>query len=152
MQACGQVASHRLPVLHAGTSTASHTRASAAQVDTIPGCNVVVVSELPQNRFQLLFTAHPAIRQFITVIKMSRKIQKCFWAPNTYSCSIIHLCCAIFSCKIAKMNSLKQNRSEHPLQYTKHRMHCLTSASCHLLSPTKVFLRAIFSLTGSSGN
>lgn len=152
MHACGQVASQGLPVLHAGTSTASHRRASAAQVNTIPGCNVVVVFELSQNRVQLLFAAHPAIRQVITVIKVSRKIQNCFWAPNTYSCSIIHLCCAIFSCKIAKMNSLKQNRSEHPLQYIKHRMHCLTLVSCHLPSPTNVFLHAIFSLTGSSGN
>ena len=145
---------HRLSVLHAATSTASHRRANAAQVDTIPGCNVVVVVvfELPQNREQLLFAAHLAIRQFITVVKVSRKIQNCFWAPNTYSCSIIHMCCAIFSRKIAKMNSLKQNRSEHPLEYTKHRMHCLTSASCHLPSPTNVFLHAIFSLTGSSGN
>ena len=152
MQACSQAASYRLSVLHAGTSTASHRRANAAQVDTIPGCNVVVVFEFPQNRVHLLFAAHPAIRQFITVIKVSRKIQNCFWAPNTYSCSIIHMRCAIFSCKIAKMNSLKQNRSEHPLEYIKHKMHCLTSASCHLPSPTNVFLHAIFSLTGSSGN
>jgi len=95
-------------MLHAGSSTASHRRANAVWVDTLPGSSVVVIFELAQNSPQLLFAAHPAIWQAITVIPLSRKIENCLWAPNTYSCSIIHMCCAIFCCKTAKMDSLAE--------------------------------------------
>ena len=87
-------------MLHAGTSAASHRRADAAWVDTGGhfnlGAALWLIVDLAQNRLQLLFAAYLAIRQAISFIALCRKLENCFWAPSTYSCSIVHMCCTIF--------------------------------------------------------
>ena len=84
-------------------------------MDTIPGSSVVTFFELAQDRLQLLFAAHPAIGQAINIIPLPIITEDCLWPPNTYSCSIVHTCCAVLCCKVTKMDSLLQNTSEHPL-------------------------------------
>lgn len=67
----------------------------------IPGSCTVVVPELAQNRLQRLFTAHPAIRQAITVIAMSRKLSIAS-GPRTPYHTYVLLCLQIQNSQDAK--------------------------------------------------
>lgn len=70
-------------MLHVGSSTASHRRPNAVWLDTLPESSAVAVFELAQNTLRLLSIAYPAIRQAITIIPVSGKIENRLWAPNT---------------------------------------------------------------------
>lgn len=95
----------------------------------IPGSCTVVVPELAQNRLQRLFTAHPAIRQAITVIAMSRKIEHCLWAPYTLS----YICAALSSdSKQPRCQACSTRSERHPVRY----MNCFTAVGVtHLPQP-----------------